>query len=683
MVSFRKLVMAMVLLVIVAGIALAQTVPQVPIMSCQPYNQQTARLRSEGVTELIPDLTLVCMSTYQIPNTPEPRLSGTYYDWFVYFPANAPLTSSTAKIDGWKEPQIGIQVVPVTGGTPGSPESDIQWQSAAKMTAGNGSSGGSVEFDTVNMNPNNDQYRPAVPADLYNNVFVTIVGLRVDAIALASSGPLSTPNALTLTLFAQPSHTTSAVNQQNPGNIFLPLVNGVQQYTLSISVGYSAPSLTVSENGVLTWQQCFDWRRHRNDNSNGASDTKHLYFAVDFNELYSFSFAPPVDGWETPPAYVDPDTGMILGGGNRLFFTFSSDGENAWPPFVQLEVPQGVQVFDSGSVIVRALLVTDPNPDGSGGTVVDDPWPDLMSEGNSWHMHNAGGEWYGDWYTVDTSSGGSNMVVYQIVAATPAVTTTLEVPVRGSLIDTPTIYPVPDGTNPMVSITHAGYAPWTPASVPQDAPIPRFHGPAPFTGSNLLVINPCVTNLLYPYVVAGMGWDTGITVANSGMDPFGEFSPYSHGWGANVPAVPGTSANGNSQPGVCYLYFYGSIDRGAPLVTPDTNPPNAIILGAAGFGSGSATGDDGTDYIQPGTTSEDLVMAVLALNNPAVDFTKHSWNGYVIAQCDFLYAHGYAFTVFHDKSFTLGGNLSLGYLALVFNQRGITTSAQAPEGMTF
>jgi len=91
MVSFRKLVMVMVLLVIVAGLALAQT-NTAPIVTCQAYNQQTARLRSEGVTELIPNLTLVCMSANQLPNQGDPVTSGTLYDWFVYFPAIAPLT---------------------------------------------------------------------------------------------------------------------------------------------------------------------------------------------------------------------------------------------------------------------------------------------------------------------------------------------------------------------------------------------------------------------------------------------------------------------------------------------------------------------------------------------------------------------------------------------------------------
>jgi hypothetical protein len=284
------------------------------------------------------------------------------------------------------------------------------------------------------------------------------------------------------------------------------------------------------------------------------------------------------------------------------------------------------------------------------------------------------------WTTVDTSATG-NMVVYEILpGATDAVTTTLEVPIQGVLNATPpTPYPPPDDPSAQVTITMAGYAPWTGSPVPQITPIPRFVMPPPITGLNLLTIDPCTTNLLYPYLVAGQGWDTGLTVANTGLDPFGAF--VAPGGMAITPAVPGESANGNDQPGICNVYFYGSFDRGAPLLTDATNPPAPVVLGAKGF-NGSAAGDDPADFIQPGTTSEDLIQAILVLQYPKTDFTKHSWNGYAIATCDFLYAHGYAFTVYHGTA-TNGGNLSLGYLALVFDQRGIVHPSQTPERMTF
>ena len=50
MVSFRKFVMVMVLLVIVAGIAMAASTA--PIVTCNSSNQVTWRLRQESQTEL-------------------------------------------------------------------------------------------------------------------------------------------------------------------------------------------------------------------------------------------------------------------------------------------------------------------------------------------------------------------------------------------------------------------------------------------------------------------------------------------------------------------------------------------------------------------------------------------------------------------------------------------------------
>ena len=47
--------MVMALLVIVTGIAMAQV--QAPVVTCSSYNQQTARLRQENQTELVPALT--------------------------------------------------------------------------------------------------------------------------------------------------------------------------------------------------------------------------------------------------------------------------------------------------------------------------------------------------------------------------------------------------------------------------------------------------------------------------------------------------------------------------------------------------------------------------------------------------------------------------------------------------
>lgn len=677
MVSFRKSFIVMALLVIVAGIAVAQV--NVPVVTCNQYNQQTARLQQENQTALVPALTFACTVYNQLPNSGIPIQSGTLYDWQVNFPLNAPLTSSTAIIDGETEPMLTVQVdtfagVPedTTGPFYAIPISPAM---SGGIYKGNATSGGAVIFQEVDMNPNGDTSTSAAP----DTVYVTIYGLRVSALQLASNPP-NYGGPLVLTVWAKPSQTKSAANQTNPGNVF-PGLNGVTnaQPTINVQLGYAAPSLVVSGAGSLDWRQCFAWSL--------PGQQVPQYFHVDFTETYSYAFSPPTDwsqtgrtiGWENP----------TIAGGTRLAFTFSSGGDNGWPTYTTISVPQAIEVLSGTSVIVEAVLVTGTNPDGSGGTVTAAPDQGTFEVDSDLYSNTLNADAYyspsdtGAWTTVDTSATG-NMVVYEVLpGATDAVTTTLEVPVQGVLNATPpTPYPPPDDPTAQVTVTMAGYAPWTAGPVPQITPIPRFVMPPPITGLNLLTIDPCTTNLLYPYLVAGEGWDTGLTVANTGLDPFGAFCDgMDLSRCASTPAVPGESANGNDQPGICNVYFYGSFDRGAPLLTDATNPPAAVVLGAKGF-NGSATGDDPADFIQPGTTSEDLIQAILVLQYPKTDFTKHSWNGYAIATCDFLYAHGYAFTVYHGTA-TNGGNLSLGYLALVFDQRGIVHPSQKPEKMTF
>jgi hypothetical protein len=109
--------------------------------------------------------------------------------------------------------------------------------------------------------------------------------------------------------------------------------------------------------------------------------------------------------------------------------------------------------------------------------------------------------------------------------------------------------------------------------------------------------------MLFPYVINVNGFDTGIAIANTTSDIFG------------------TSA----QAGTCSLSFYGTA---VPTVNPFVTPVVAT----------------GTDYANLAST-----MA------PGFD-------GYVIANCNFQFAHGFAFV-----SDVGARNLAMGYLPLIFS----------------
>jgi len=136
------------------------------------------------------------------------------------------------------------------------------------------------------------------------------------------------------------------------------------------------------------------------------------------------------------------------------------------------------------------------------------------------------------------------------------------------------------------------------------AVIPNFvvgSGTTTLTGSKF---NSCTTSLLFPFVTNQLGFDTGLAISNTSTDPFGTL-------GATVQA------------GTCTLNFYGS---GAP------SPANVT-----------------TPNVPTGTTYTQVLSGVAA-----------GFQGYVIAQCGFQYAHGFAFIT---NGVGTNGGLSQGYLA--------------------
>jgi len=146
-------------------------------------------------------------------------------------------------------------------------------------------------------------------------------------------------------------------------------------------------------------------------------------------------------------------------------------------------------------------------------------------------------------------------------------------------------------------------------------PTPRFAVPNAYGGS-WTEIQLCQTTLLYPYVITGIGLDTGISVANTSADPFGT----------------------TNQEGSCSLYAYGvtlSTTGGAPTVNP-APPKGGSVPGCDTIanpvpGTNCFGGAGSSLVIQPGTVG--TVDGATVLPN---------FQGYVIAICNFQYAHGYA-----------------------------------------
>jgi len=137
------------------------------------------------------------------------------------------------------------------------------------------------------------------------------------------------------------------------------------------------------------------------------------------------------------------------------------------------------------------------------------------------------------------------------------------------------------------------YAPTTTVfTYSASAPAPRFVDDP--QSATTFTIAPCRTNLLFPFVTNQAGFDTGIVISNTSSDPFG--------------TVP--------QRGVCKLNYYG---------------------GTAG--GGAAPGVQTSGVV---TEGQQLVLTVSNGGNLGITATP-GFQGYIIAQCDFQYAHGFAF----------------------------------------
>jgi hypothetical protein len=129
--------------------------------------------------------------------------------------------------------------------------------------------------------------------------------------------------------------------------------------------------------------------------------------------------------------------------------------------------------------------------------------------------------------------------------------------------------------------------------------VPNFVDPG--TTTNVFTISQCRTLLLFPYITSAAGFDTGLAVANTTADPLGT----------------------TAQSGTCTYNYYGS-----PTTAATTSPSIAA----------------GTVYAF------------------ALSTVQSGFSGYMIAVCNFQYAHGFAFVA--DWTSTIQSS-AMGYLALV------------------
>jgi len=205
--------------------------------------------------------------------------------------------------------------------------------------------------------------------------------------------------------------------------------------------------------------------------------------------------------------------------------------------------------------------------------------------------------------------------------------------------------------------------------VATDAAVVRFNH-TPTTSPVNVVVDHCVTNLLFPYVTNVVGFETGIAISNTSLDT---------AW--NLVEPPPTTLTAAIGAGGVLANFGPATNPMPYNTTPQAGPCNLYLFGSASpVNMGTTTASQvqaiasaTTPNVAAGQTFADTLTTIFALNGGTSPVTI---SGYVIARCEFQFGHGYAYLV--DPS-----GRPQGYLALIIPDRNILNGdTSSPTGFT-
>ena len=319
--------------------------------------------------------------------------------------------------------------------------------------------------------------------------------------------------------------------------------------------------------------------------------------AITFTES---GYIPSGDGANN----LDPTIGMA-DSGTRLLVRFGNIPANVTIYASTVErsayITTGRPPFGASGPYLwsRVALVAGTDVDGSGDFAFAKPiTPSGLTPG---------------YQIVKVTSGMT--LAYEVISDDPNVLETIDIPLiitfaASSGVTPGDALPTVNGSLAPVDIDPdlAGHT-WLPRFKENGTPTDGF-----FT------INPCETNILFPWVVSGDGFDTGVEVTNTSQDIF----------------------NTKPQSGNCRVNYFGVTTGGGPppAAQPTTSPIDAGGVLRFVVSSGGTNGIVGT----PG------------------------FLGYIIVQCDFQYAHGFAYIT----DGPIGqAHTADGYLGLILDPGGV------------
>jgi hypothetical protein len=635
MADFRKWFFAIVALAVLVGVTADTAAAQ--SFQCQANAGVPARVRGEGRTELVGEMLLNC-------NGNVASTGALYANIQIFLSTNitSKITNSTTNATeallmlGDPLPTMQCLTPNLISAAPQVPlipscGTGSVWATYQNVYQGVKAGDNSLLWLNV----------PIVVPPATTQV-IRITNVRANANQAYSQGQTFIPQQITMFVTVTSS---VSIPINNPTQVVAAVLKGLDFAVVKCSDDTSSTS--------VSGQQCVK----RNETDPTATDhvmDALLKYSEGFDAAFKIRKSLLQDGANLGTLFNSSESGYINSGANLAVVApyglgstigFANTGTRLLARFAN--IPTGVLLFvtnnptvtgttstiatqseTSNSVLgTRAVLVSVTDPTGSGGSK-DFPI--------SYSGKYSGCSTTSDMGVVQVPLfGGAGAATWEIIASSPGAVETIAFGVETAWAASPST------NSPALTAGTSGTVAGSFAPISSDdkmsatSPIPRFADIS--VGKTLIDIGACVTNLLFPFVSARGGFDTGMAISNTTLD--------------NSVDMPGGTNkvpfNTTKQNGACTLYYFGDKEDGTSLSKPIQtsgviNAGKQLVYTLFGGGSG-------------------------------IDATP-GFQGYIIARCAFQKGHGFAFIS------DLGAQkLALGYLALIMgdstSSRDVTGSA--------
>jgi len=631
MVDFRRCITALAVLALFAGLAAAQTGGSgQQQLTCSTNVTATPTLRAEGYTEQTGDITITCNGGVAPgAGTIIPQVNITVFLNTAVTSRLLPVSNVSNSISEAllliDEPGSGLPA-PVPGFGPAAPQTicPTPLSGCTEYAANNGFNTGQI----VATNQGTLGNGVTNPTPGYNVFQGVVTGNSVTFFGVPVLAPQTTgynrvfritnirANATTLSGGSAAGATPVSASLLTSNSATLPITNPTP------IIGFVQGGLATSASGSSNLNQC-------------NSQTKSAVNTLSFSENFGTAFKTRVAAQSTtsysgqgtntgpntqnvPGAIYNSESNFILPVNGTQTAGLADFGTRLKATFNN--VPTGVRLFVSVNNVLNGVLPIQAPPANPGGSAANGvtSWAQLVVSETSVDGAFSNGFLSSAQNSTDVAPGnGGNVPIAELSVVNGTATAVWEVintnpntqeTIKFAVFSTYTSNVAQNSPPPGTATVNLSFAPTPPSftassggSASSSLNVPRFIAD-PNAAKNIFAINICRTILIYPFVTNQSGFDTGLAIANTTTDPFGT----------------------GPQAGSCALNWYSGPGSPAP-----TN-------------SGS---------IASGTVYTTLASV-----------TVPGFQGYMIAVCQFQYAHGFAFVS------DLGAQkLAMGYLALVIS----------------